>query len=143
VRFWDASAVVALVIHESTTKTVKELFGADSAIIAWWGTPVECESAVARLVREKTLSTPAAAQARSRLESLAAGWSEIEPTERIREAARRLVNLHPLRAADAFQLAAALLASERNPAPLPFVSLDERLADAARREGFPVLGAVA
>jgi len=50
----------------------------------------------------------------------------------------RLLRIHPLRAADALQLAAALTAAE-NPGALAFVSLDDRLSDAARREGFSIL----
>lgn len=52
--------------------------------------------------------------------------------------ARRLLRVHALRAADALQLAAAIAASEADPASLKLVTLDERLAEAARREGFPV-----
>lgn len=43
------------------------------------------------------------------------------------------------RAADALQLAAALIACDEQPSLPPFVALDHRLADAARREGFRVL----
>jgi hypothetical protein len=46
---------------------------------------------------------------------------------------------HPLRAADACQLAAAWVAAEGQPETLPVVTLDGRLAAAAEREGFPVL----
>jgi predicted nucleic acid-binding protein len=46
--------------------------------------------------------------------------------------------VHPLRAADALQLAAAVVAAEGIPASLSIVTLDERLAAAARREGFVV-----
>lgn len=52
--------------------------------------------------------------------------------------ARRLLRVHALRAADALQLAAAIAASEADPASLDLVMLDEQLAEAARREGFPV-----
>ena len=45
----------------------------------------------------------------------------------------------PLRAADALQLAAAFAAAERRPASLEIVTLDDRLANAARKEGFAVL----
>ena len=48
---------------------------------------------------------------------------------------------HPLRTADALQLGAALVAADGDPQSLELVTLDRRLADAARREGFPVLGA--
>ncbi|MFY9343542.1 MAG: hypothetical protein WAT39_13685 [Planctomycetota bacterium] len=55
--------------------------------------------------------------------------------------ARRLLANHPLRAADACQLAAALIACRERPDALGFVTLDSRLAEAARREGFTVLPA--
>jgi hypothetical protein len=74
-----------------------------------------------------------------RLDELRAEWDEIEPTESIRRTARRLLRTHPLRAADALQLAAALNAAGDDPASLDVVTLDYRLVDAARREGFRVL----
>lgn len=51
----------------------------------------------------------------------------------------RLVRRHPLHAADALQLAAALMATGENPEQLDLVSSDDRLSAAARREGFRVL----
>jgi predicted nucleic acid-binding protein len=53
--------------------------------------------------------------------------------------ARRLLRVHTLRAADALQLAAAITVAEGLPASLEVVTLDQQLAAAARREGFPVL----
>jgi hypothetical protein len=47
--------------------------------------------------------------------------------------------VHPLRAADSLQLAAAIIAAEREPTTLEFVSLDDRLGEAASREGFRVV----
>jgi hypothetical protein len=49
------------------------------------------------------------------------------------------LRVHPLRAADALQLAAAYIAAERRPSSLELVILDDRLAAAARREGFVLL----
>jgi hypothetical protein len=49
--------------------------------------------------------------------------------------------VHPLRSADSVQLPAAVIAADREPAALEIVSLDARLASAARREGFTVLSA--
>jgi uncharacterized protein len=46
--------------------------------------------------------------------------------------------VHPLGAGDALQLAAAITASEGDPSSLAFVTLDDRLAQAAAREGFPI-----
>jgi predicted nucleic acid-binding protein len=51
----------------------------------------------------------------------------------------RLLRLHSLRAADALQLAAAIVLSEHDPATLPFVTLDDQLARAAELEGFSLL----
>ncbi len=48
----------------------------------------------------------------------------------------RFLRVHPLRAANSLQLAAAFMAAERRPVSLQVVTLDERLADAARKEGF-------
>jgi hypothetical protein len=47
---------------------------------------------------------------------------------------------HPLRSADSMQLAAAIIAAEREPATLDLASLDDRLSDAGSREGFRLLG---
>jgi len=41
-----------------------------------------------------------------------------------------------LRTADALQLAAAFIGAERRPSSLELVTLDDRLASAARKEGF-------
>ena len=74
-----------------------------------------------------------------RLKQLANGWHEIEPSEIIRENAVRFLRVHPPRTAGALQLAAAFLAAERRPSSLEVVTLDDRLADAARKEGFALI----
>jgi predicted nucleic acid-binding protein len=65
----------------------------------------------------------------------------VQPLDSIRESARRLLRVHDLRAADALQLAAAIVAAEGRPPALDMVCLDDRLAKAAEREGFPIVGA--
>jgi predicted nucleic acid-binding protein len=84
------------------------------------------------------LADTAVSAALGRLDSLAEAWHEVQPVAAVRGTARRLLRVHPLRAADALQLAAAVVAGEGLPASLPLVTLDERLAAAARREGFIV-----
>ena len=138
-KFWDASAVIPLVIAESATRTVQALAAKDPAMLVWWATEVECASAVARLAREDALDESGATQAFDRLKHLANGWHEVDPTDSIREAAVRLLRVHPLRGADALQLAAAFIAAEGRPSSLDVVTLDERLAAAARKEGFAVI----
>lgn len=138
-RFWDSSALVALLVDELSSAAVREVHEQDIAMTAWWGTEVECVSALARLEREGRLEAGQLSDGVDRLDELATGWLEVEPTQRLRQAALRLLRVHALRAADALQLAAAMEASEQHPQFLPFVTLDARLALAADREGFPVV----
>ncbi len=77
--------------------------------------------------------------ARERLLGFDQSAATIVPSDAIRSRADRLLAIHPLRAADALQLAALLAAAEDRPAELPFVTLDDRLAEAAHKEGFSVL----
>ena len=44
-----------------------------------------------------------------------------------------------MRFCDSPQLAAAIITAEHEPAPLEFVSLDDRLNEAASRQGFRVV----
>lgn len=138
-KFWDASAIVPLLVKEARTSFLQALARRDSDMLAWWGSQVECASALARLEREALLDGKGAALAFDRLKQLADGWHEIEPSEIVRENAVRFLRVHPLRAADALQLAAAFIAAERRPSSLEVVTLDDRLADAARREGFELI----
>jgi predicted nucleic acid-binding protein len=108
-------------------------------MLVWWGSVVECISALARLERDGALNARAMMRALQLLRQLSAGWHEVDPSDEIRETAVRFLRVHPLRAADALQLAAAFVAAERRPASLEIVTLDDRLASAARKEGFAVL----
>lgn len=140
-RFWDSSALIPLVVPESGTDALMRVMRQDPAAAVWWGTTVECASAIARLTREDRLSREDAATATGLLTMAAREWSVVPPTDAVRQQAMRLLRLHPLRAADALQLAAALVLAEHDPRTLPFVTLDDRLALAAEREGFEVMGA--
>jgi uncharacterized protein len=138
-RFWDASAIVPLLMTEASTRQLQALAARDPAMLVWWGTEVECASAIARLEREDSLDEPAVTQAFDRLRQLTGGWHEVDPSDTVREAAVRFLRVHPLRAADALQLAAAFVAAERRPASLELITLDDRLAAAARKEGFALI----
>ncbi len=140
-RFWDASAVVPLVVAEEATNQCRKFLAEDPEVVVWCLTPVEVISALTRRRRESALKPTEFRKAKEQLVLLERAWSEVVSLERVRERARRLLESHPLRAADALQLAAALVAAEDNPADVPCVTLDRRLALAAEKEGFPVLGA--
>jgi predicted nucleic acid-binding protein len=135
-KFWDASAIVPLLVTEATTSRMQAVAAGDVAMVVWWETEVECASALARLERESGLEAAAVIEAFRRLGHLAQRWHEVEPSDLVREAAIRILRVHPLRTADALQLGAAFVAAERRPSSLEVVTLDERLAAAARKEGF-------
>jgi predicted nucleic acid-binding protein len=138
VRFWDSSALVPLLVREPASAAVTREYERDPDIVAWWATDIECASALARLERDAALDNAGVSDALRRLDLLAAAWQEIQPGSSVRRVAMRLLRVHPLRAADALQLGAALIASENEPATLSLVTMDERLAQAAEREGFAV-----
>ena len=137
-RFWDSSAIIPLIVAEASTKAVQSIAADDPVMCVWWGTEIDCVSALARLDREDSLGAAAITDAVARLDLLSESWNEVQPVAAVRVAARRLLRVHSLRAADALQLGAAVVAAEGVPASLDVVTLDERLAEAARREGFRV-----
>ncbi|MBI5051038.1 MAG: type II toxin-antitoxin system VapC family toxin [Nitrospirae bacterium] len=138
-KFWDASAVIPLCIEEPQTKIVQDIAKKDNALVVWWGSLVECYSAFARLHRDGFLGSQEEEQVWEILSSLATIWTEIEPSEDIRDIAVRLLLNHSLRAADSLQLAAAIVWADKKPKGQHFVCFDHRLREAARKESFTVL----
>ena len=137
-KYWDSSALIPLVVDQPNRSRLVDLLVEDAGVVTWWATLVECTSAVSRLERDGALRPEEAATSLADLDRFAGSWKEIEATAATRRHALRLLRVHPLRAGDALQLAAALVACEGDPRTLPFVTLDDRLALAAQREGFPV-----
>lgn len=127
-------------MRENSSGDVETLLSEDGVVVSWWGTPVECSSAIGRRERDGSITVSEAAVASRKLAVLESRWLEIAPSDELRDIARRVVRVHDLRAADALQLAAAIAASDDTEDPFPFVTLDERLGLAASREGFPVQG---
>lgn len=138
-RFWESSALIPLLVQQPSRTRIEDLRRRDPAGALWWGTPVEVASALERLQREGVLSRSGLQEARSLFDDFHADALEIQPTEELRFRAVRLLAVHRLRAADALQLAAALIWSRERPRGMGFVSLDDRLRAAAAREGFQVL----
>ena len=134
-RYWDSSALVPLLLDQPLTERARTLYRQDPELVVWWGSLIECASAISRLHRDGRLTAAEEAQARALLQSLKASWFEVQPGDAIREQALRILRLHPLRAADALQLAAAIEWAGSPPVG-DFVSFDDRLAAAAQREGF-------
>ena len=138
-RFWDTSAVVPICVQETGSTSARELLVEDASVVVWWGTRTECVSALMRRMREGGLTRSDERAARHVLHLLSQSWMEMQPSDTVRSLAERLLAVHPLRAADALQLAAAILWCGQHPAGQGFVAFDERLRDAGHREGFTVL----
>lgn len=137
-RFWDSSAIIPLCLKERASEAIKGLIKSDENVVVWWTTRVECLSALSRRKREGVLSLGGEAKARDVLSAIGKAWSEVQPTETVRLRAERVLSMHPLRAADAFQLAAALIWAQETPRGLEFVCLDQNLREAALKEGFSI-----
>ena len=139
-RFWDTSALVPVFVAERESRAIRRWLREDAAVVVWSLTRVELLSALARRQREDARAARRLASARRRVLAEWPQWTEVTALDVVRKHAERLVQVHPLRAADAVQLAAALVAADHDPASLTIVTLDQRQAEAAEREGFVVLG---
>jgi uncharacterized protein len=141
VKFWDTSAIVPLCVTEPESATVKSILSKDSSVVVWWASRTECISAFMRQSREGSLSMESERLATQVLESLATSWTELLPSAALRATAERLLAVHVLRAADAFQLSAAIQWCQRHTVNKELISFDTRLRDAGHKEGFNVLPA--
>jgi uncharacterized protein with PIN domain len=45
-KFWDASAIVPLLVDEPARQRLLTDLEADPTMFVWWGTPIECVSAL-------------------------------------------------------------------------------------------------
>jgi predicted nucleic acid-binding protein len=137
--FWDASALVPLCCFQSQTSGARYAARTYATKVTWWSTPVEMVSAFNRLAREGLLTPEGKQQAITRLAYLRRTWSEVHPTDELRDIAERLLNVHKLRAADGLQLSAALVWCSHLPRSRHFIAADGTLAAAAAAEGFTVI----
>lgn len=139
-RFWDSSAIVPLALTEPRSPDVRRWLREDAEVVVWTLTRVELLSALARRRRYEPEARERLVEARRELMAAWERWTEVTAADVVRRHAERLVESHPLRAADALQIGAALVAAGTEPGALTFVTLDEGQAGAAEREGLRVLG---
>lgn len=137
-RFWDSSALVPLVVAQAASAIADTWFAADPIPAVWTLTTVEMSSAIQRLLRDGVIGENEADEAERRAADLMRACNVVVDVETAKSQAQRLVRLHPLRAADALQLAAALEWCGGRAAGRVLHTLDARLGSAARREGFTV-----
>jgi predicted nucleic acid-binding protein len=137
-NFWDSSAITPLLVEEADTPLRQRQYRESGILTVWYGTVLEIHSALSRKRREDHLTPQQLRSARAALDTLAGSWDEVCPGLQVRDRAVRLLYTHPLRAADAFQLAAALVITRESPNGNRFLTGDQRLRDAAEQEGFNV-----
>lgn len=138
-RYWDASALVPLLVAEGASPQRARQLREDPDVLTCWATPIECASAINRRFRSGDLRVDGLRIALDRRKELADGWLEVLPTMRVRAQALRLLRVHDLRAADALQLSACLAACDGRPEQMQFICADARLREAAEKEGLVVL----
>lgn len=140
VKFWDTSALVPLFVAERESGAAARWHREDPDVLVWTLARVELLSALARRRREEPAAAAKLRIARRQVLEAWERWSEVTAVDVVRRRAERLVETHPLRAAGALHIGAALVAAEDNPGTLEFVTFDRAQATAAEREGLRVLG---
>ena len=138
-RYWDASALVPLVVTVRDSNWARKRLAEDDRIVTWAWTRTEIVSAIERRAREGSLTRMQRRDVLGRFDTFASHWDEVTDVLAVRSRALVLLARHRLRTTDAGQLGAALLVQEQLAQPLPFVCLDQRLSLAAERESLRVL----
>jgi predicted nucleic acid-binding protein len=136
--FWDTSALVPLCVQEPRSAHALSIHR-QYEIVVWWATPVEVASALARLLRMKLLSPREWTQTHNTASVFASAWTVVAPSSAVRTKAQQIVERYDVRAADAFQLAAALEWCSDVPQGRTFLTADTRLFHAALLAGFDAL----
>ncbi len=134
-KCWDSSALLPLIVEEDRSRACRDLARADPLQVVWTLARVEVWGACCRKRRESLLSADQQRKARARLDRLSGNWYEVEDVPAVKSEADRLLGRYDLRAADALQLGAALVACGGKPMGHSFVALDGKLLDAAKAEG--------
>jgi predicted nucleic acid-binding protein len=137
--FWDTSAVIPLCIMQPQSTQARQAARRYPKQVVWWLTGVEAYSSLSCLAKDGFLDAGDSRRAFAAIETLRERWSEVQPVEEVRTTAERLLRTHTLRAADALQLAAALIWCGNHPRGHAFVCADLKLSQAAEVEGFAVV----
>lgn len=137
--FWDSSAIVPLLVNEPKTEQAHAILKKDRNITVWCLTYLEATSALNRRLRSDEIHFGHYRAGEERLKRLHLSWDQILFSDRLVQLSARLLRTHPLRTADSLQLAAALVAGGNDPSQVCFFSYDDRLNEAAAREGLRLL----
>lgn len=135
--YWDTSALFAFVIAEKQSAKLRALVETQGSSTAYTSiiTPLEFESAVQRRLTERTLNLREADRARLFGVDFRKKAFLVPLDQNALDTALHLQKIYGLRPGDAIQLASARLGTD-NPSRVVFLCLDEKLTEAAKREGF-------
>ena len=143
--FFDSSALVKRYVEEPGTGWIVDICSAEAGNTLYTAriSGAEIAAALCRKVREGTLAAPDLQIALNQFKAdFRRRYQIVEITEQIVDSAMILVERHALRGYDGVQLAAALelhtVRSSLTLSPIHFVCADERLNQAAEREGLLV-----
>jgi predicted nucleic acid-binding protein len=137
-KFWDSSALVPLLVKEKETRYCLKTLSDDQEMLVWCLSKVEVISALCRRLSDRAFGEEEFQKAKRHLNDLIERAYEVQAIEKVKARALRLLEVHPLRAADACQLAAVLVATQEDPNRLAMVCFDQNLKNAALKEGFIV-----
>jgi len=137
--YWDTSALFAFVIAEKHSGQIRDQVAKQGVSATYTAiiTPLEFESAIQRRLSERTLNLREADRARLFGVDFRKRAYLVPLDQNALDTALHLQKIYGLRPGDAIQLASARLGTD-NPSRVRFLCLDERLTEAAKREGFQV-----
>ena len=139
ILFLDASALAKRYVEETGSALVLDHIGRGPCAASRLS-EVEVASALCRRQREGVLNLVQQEAALSALQEDCRDLFLVELSPLVVARAVELLKRHPLRAADALQLASCLeLRQELRPNAITFLAFDQRLCNAAEREGLAVL----
>lgn len=133
----ESSAVLAWLLGEVGESRVRSTLSVAPIVFASDLTLIECDRVLIRAVTLNALSEAEAANRRSHLQSIAAGWHVLRVAPDIVSRARQPFPAEPIRTLDALHLASAITARSAVP-DVVLLSLDDRIRRAALAMGFTV-----
>lgn len=143
--FFDTSALAKRYIQETGSSWVSQICEDEdnNSIFISELTEIELVSAICRRAKGGTLTSAVAQIAIDDFDAdLNEQYFPVEAAHNIITVARRLVESYALRGYDAVQLAAAIECNRERiflgPSPITFVTSDNELLDATKREGLTV-----
>jgi uncharacterized protein len=134
IRYFDASALVKRYVEEPGSESVRQ--GMRDAILTTSRlSEVEVTSALVRRWRQGDLTQQELERTLDTLQADLRALNLIEPVAEITALAGTLLRRHPLRAGDALQLASSVYLQRKVRGKLEFWAFDQRLNEAAAKEG--------